>query len=72
MNLKKDTRVLNKRIKILDIRIVVNANKKDYEIVEEIAKTLNVQIGRECLPYEYVEAQGGFIGDIEHLKRGLV
>lgn len=62
---------LKKRIKVLDIRIVVNAGKKDYEIVEEIAKALKLQIGSEGL-VEYVEAKSGFTGDIEQLKRGYV
>lgn len=63
---------LKKRIKVLDIRIVVNTDKRDYEIIEEIAKALNIQIGTESFPNEYVESVSGFTGDIERLKRGLI
>lgn len=62
---------LKKRIKVLDLRIIVNAGKKDYELVEQIAKALNIQIGEDGVS-ESVESKSGFTGDVEYVRRGLV
>jgi len=58
---------LGNRVRILNVRIITNASRKDYEILEEIAKALDLEI-TDIAVNESVESVSGWKGSKNQLQ----
>lgn len=61
---------LGKRVRVLNVRIIVNSKQKDNEIVEKIAEALDLEIGTK-VDVESIEAMSGWKGSKEALGQVL-
>lgn len=57
---------LGNRVRVLNIQLVTNTNRKDFELLEEIAKALNLTI-EATEPVESIRAISGWRGSLSRI-----